>query len=304
MISGALIKKNRLYPGDVRESIVVDGIERTFILHLPPSGPANGSLPLVIALHGGGGDGFDMEKLTESGLNRLANENGFIVVYPDAIGKHWNDGRNLSWYRSHRENVDDVGFIEAIIDYLIGNYGVDPKNVFVVGMSNGGLMTYRLACDIPERLGAIAVVGVSMSENLYKDCPSGLPVPILIILGTDDPLVPWNGGELHLGPVKLGRVVSINETIDYWVERNGCTNTSEGEYLPDKGPGDGTEVWKEHYFNCREGAEVVFYGIAGGGHTWPGGYQYLPEKIVGKTSRDIDANRVVWEFFRRHLHGA
>ncbi len=293
-------RRASLYPGDARGSITVDGRERTFIFHLPANLSPDTPLPLVIALHGGGGSGFDMERLTEGGFNKLADEEHFIVVYPDAVGKHWNDGRNLSKYYSHRENIDDVAFISALIDYFAENYNADRNRVYVVGMSNGGLMTYRLACEIPGKLAAVAVVGVSLSENLYKNCSSMVPVPILIILGTEDPLVPWNGGELHLGPIKLGKAVSINETVSYWVRRNGCTFSSVKAHLPDKDPEDGTRVWMERYYNCRDDAEVVFYGVEGGGHTWPGGYQYLPERIIGKTSRDIDANKVIWSFFESH----
>lgn len=164
-------------------------------------------------------------------------------------------------------------------------------------------MTYRLACEIPERLAAVAVVGVSMSENLYDSCSPRTPVPIMIILGTDDPIVPWDGGELHFGPVKLGRVVSVEKTVEYWADRNGCTVRHRREYLPDTDPEDGTRVWIERYSNCSGEAEVVLYGIEGGGHTWPGGYQYLPESIIGRTSRDIDANEVIWNFFTEHMNG-
>ena len=296
-------RRQSMYPGDIRGSVTVGGLKRTFIVHLPAGYSGNKILPLIIALHGGGGSGFDMERLTEGGLNRLADEHGFIVVYPDAVGKHWNDGRNLSRYESQRKNVDDVGFIVALINYLTKNYHVDSRNVFVVGMSNGGLMTYRLACEIPERLAAVAVVGVSMSENLYDSCSPRTPVPIMIILGTDDPIVPWDGGELHFGPVKLGRVVSVEKTVEYWADRNGCTVRHRREYLPDTDPEDGTRVWIERYSNCSGEAEVVLYGIEGGGHTWPGGYQYLPESIIGRTSRDIDANEVIWNFFTEHMNG-
>ncbi|WP_168169237.1 PHB depolymerase family esterase [Thermococcus sp. 5-4] len=296
----SFLKSHRPYPGDVRGSILVDGLERTYIVHFPPNFSEDEHLPLLIALHGGGGTGFDMERLTRGGLNILADRERFVVVYPDGIERHWNDGRNLSRYRAQRENINDVAFISALIDLFVTKYGVNGSRIYVTGMSNGGLMTYRLACEIPERLAAVAVVGVSMSENLYNDCPSDSPLPILMILGTDDPLVPWNGGELHFGPVKLGRVVSIEKTVGYWAVRNGCTVMHEREYLPDIDPEDGTRVWVERYSNCTDEAEVVLYGIEGGGHTWPGGYQYLPQSIIGRTSRDMDANEIIWEFLSAH----
>ena len=290
-------KTERMYPGDLRGEMVVDGLKRTYIVHLPRNFSEDEHLPLLIALHGGGGSGFDMERLTRGGLNVLAERERFVVVYPDGVEGHWNDGRNLSRYRAQRENIDDVAFISALIDLFVGEYGVNGSRVYVTGMSNGGLMTYRLACEIPERMAAVAVVGVSMSENLYDSCSPRTPVPIMIILGTDDPIVPWDGGELHFGPVKLGRVVSVEKTVEYWADRNGCTVRHGQEYLPDADPEDGTRVWVERYSNCSGGAEVVLYGIEGGGHTWPGGYQYLPRSIIGKTSGDIDASGVIWKFF-------
>lgn len=290
-------KTERMYPGDLRGEMVVDGLKRTYIVHLPRNFSEDEHLPLLIALHGGGGSGFDMERLTRGGLNVLAERERFVVVYPDGVEGHWNDGRNLSRYRAQRENIDDVAFISALIDLFVGEYGVNGSRVYVTGMSNGGLMTYRLACEIPERMAAVAVVGVSMSENLYDSCSPRTQVPIMIILGTDDPIVPWDGGELHFGPVKLGRVVSVEKTVEYWADRNGCTVRHGQEYLPDADPEDGTRVWVERYSNCSGGAEVVLYGIEGGGHTWPGGYQYLPRSIIGKTSGDIDASGVIWKFF-------
>ncbi|WP_297435462.1 PHB depolymerase family esterase [Thermococcus sp.] len=293
-------RPERMYPGDLRGEMVVGGLKRTYIAHFPPNFSKDEHLPLLIALHGGGGTGFDMERLTRGGLNTIADRERFIVVYPDGVGRHWNDGRNLSRYRAQREDIDDVAFISALIDLFVQKSDVNGSRVYVTGMSNGGLMTYRLACEIPERLAAVAIVGVSMSENLYDNCSSKVPIPILIILGTDDPIVPWNGGELRFGPVKLGRVVSIENTVEYWAARNGCTVRHEREYLPNADPEDGTRVWVERYSNCSNGVDVILYGVEGGGHTWPGGYLYLPRSVIGKTSRDIDANEVIWKFFSNH----
>ncbi|WP_148882263.1 alpha/beta hydrolase family esterase [Thermococcus aciditolerans] len=305
LLAGSLVylriwRTERMYLDDLRGEIVVGGLKRTYIAHFPPNFSEDEHLPLLIVLHGGGGTGFDMERLTRGGLNTLAESERFIVVYPDGIERHWNDGRNLSRYRAQRENIDDVAFISALINLFVRTYGVNGSRVYVTGMSNGGLMTYRLACEVPERLAAVAVVGVSMSENLYGNCSSRVPLPILITLGTDDPIVPWNGGELRFGPVELGRVVSIEKTVEYWAVRNGCTVMHEREYLPDADPEDGTRVWVERYSNCSDGADVVLYGVEGGGHTWPGGYQYLPQSIIGKTNRDIDANEVIWKFLSSH----
>lgn len=286
--------------GDMRGSIVVDGLVRTYLLHLPPWYNGTQSLPLVIALHGGGGTADSMVKLTRGGLNELADERGFIVVYPNAVERHWNDGRNLSVYRSQRENVNDVAFISALIEHLADEYGVDQTRVYVVGMSNGALMAHRLACEIPSRIAAIAAVAGSMPVNLVSACPPSSRVSVMMINGLSDPLVPWGGGPIRFGDMELGEVISVEEAALLWAGRGNCTLICDRVYLPDTDPHDGTRVWKRVFKNNTTGVEVVLYGVDGGGHTWPGGYQYLPESIIGKTCRDVDANEIIWEFFQRH----
>jgi polyhydroxybutyrate depolymerase len=125
-------------------------------------------------------------------------------------------------------------------------------------------------------------------------------VSVLIINGTDDPLVPWAGGDVHLGPLELGQVLSVADTVKFWVSNNKCASLPLVTQLPDKDPSDGTTVRKETYGGCEDGAEVVLYAVEGGGHTWPGGLQYSPESIIGRTSRDFDASEVIWQFFKEH----
>ncbi len=283
---------------DIKGAVVVDGLERTYIAHIPSRLPRTGLAPLLIALHGGGGSGRAMERLTRRGFNRLADKEGFAVVYPDAIDKHWNDGRGLVIYRSQRERVNDVGFISALIDHFSERFGIDRRRVYVVGMSNGALMAYRLACELPQKIAAIASVAGGMPENLSRHCPASRPVPVLIIQGEDDPVVPWDGGKIRFGRLRLGRVLSVLDAVDYWSNRDRCSYAVDVGYLPDRDPRDGTRVWKKGYAGCALGTEVVLYGIEGGGHTWPGGYQYLPEWLIGRTTKDINANEVVWRFFK------
>jgi polyhydroxybutyrate depolymerase len=126
------------------------------------------------------------------------------------------------------------------------------------------------------------------------------PVSVLIVNGTDDPLVPWEGGDIHLGRTKLGEVLSVADTVKFWVGKDQCASSPVITQLRDKDPADGTKVRKESYGGCQDGAEVVLYAIEGGGHTWPGGPQYLPESIIGRTSREFDASEVIWQFFKEH----
>ncbi len=270
------------------------GLVRTYRVHLPPSYDAGKRWPVVLALHGGGATGRGTERLTH--LGEIADRHGFIVVYPDGIRRGWADGRGGTG--AERAGVDDVGFLAALIDKLAGEYSIDPARVYATGISNGGFMSQRLACELSARIAAIAVVAATIGESLAGRCKPLRPVPVLMIHGTEDPLVPWAGGKVKVGAG--GRILSVNASIRKWASLDGCAATPT--VTPSRKPStDGTRVRREVYGGCTDGAEVVLYAIEGGGHTWPGGLQYFPERFIGKTSRDIDAGEVIWEFFARHL---
>ena len=277
--------------------IMHNGLKRTYWLHVPPQSHGKNSVPLVFALHGGGGSGKKMAGFT--GLSRLADREGFMVVYPDGVEKHWNDGRGLARYRSQRENIDDVGFISGLIDTLAKEYPVDLGRVYVTGASNGAMMSYLLACELTDKITAIAPVIGALGENIAQSCSPTRPIPVLMIGGRADPLVPWQGGDVHFFRKKFGKVISFPQTLAFWVAHNGCLEMPQISWLPDVDPHDGTRIKKTSYRQCRQGVEVVLYEIQDGGHTWPSGYQYLPEYIIGKTSRDIDGAEVIWDFFER-----
>ncbi|NPA76122.1 MAG: phospholipase [Euryarchaeota archaeon] len=285
-----------LYPGDEAKSITVDGLTRTFIVHIPTH--INSTPALLIALHGGGGNGRDMEKLTRLGFNNLADKYGFLVIYPDGIGRHWNDGRNLSQYETQRDNVNDVKFISMLIDWAIKNYNVNASQVFVTGMSNGALMSYRLAYEIPDKITAIAPVDGSIPLNIYlNETPRG-QLPVLMINNVADPILPWDGGAPHFGSKKLGKVIGVEATAAFWAKVDNCSLVVAKKYLPDKDPNDGTRAWERMYENNATGMVVELIGIDGGGHTWPDGYHYLPSSMIGRTSNDINACQVIWSFFQ------
>lgn len=287
-------------PGDYDFSLVHDSLTRTYKLHIPSSYTKIKTRPLLIALHGGGGSAEDTVKLTQGGFNSLSDKEGFIVVYPNGIEKNWNDGRKgiPPTYRAHNENIDDVGFISILIDQIREKFNIDPSRVYVTGISNGALMSYRLAFELSEKIAAIASVAGNIPVDL-SGTPKR-PISVLIINGIQDPLMPWEGGYAHFGKLKLGKVLSTADTVKYWINHNQCSPTPEITYEPDRDPNDGTRVRKEAYENCKEGTEVILYAIEGGGHTWPSGWQYLPEKTIGKTSKDIDASEIIWDFSKRH----
>jgi polyhydroxybutyrate depolymerase len=289
---------------DQTGSIAVAGLQRTYRVHIPLSHNKTKPAPLVIALHGGGGTAEKMVEHTLGGFNKLSDKEGFIVVYPDGIGKNWNDGRSKeeTKHRAHEENIDDTGFISALIDYFIKEHNINPKCVYVTGISNGAIMSYRLACELNDKIAAIAPVDGNMSQNFFPRCSPSKPISVLAINNVKDPLVPWNGGDIRgpSGLKKLGKVLSVAQTIEFWVKHNECSPSPTITEEPDRDPKDGTRVRREVYGGGKDSTEVILYAIEGGGHTWPGGYQYLSTSIVGKTSKDIDANEVIWNFFKKH----
>jgi polyhydroxybutyrate depolymerase len=287
-----------------RATLFHQGLERSYHVYFPPSYNNTASVPLVIALHGRGGNGESMILLTRGGFNKLADEYNFLVVYPDGIDRGWNDGRmkDEDTDRPHRENIDDVGFISALIDTMITEFNADPKRVYVTGISNGAILSYRLACELSEKIAAIAPVDGSIAQRYVSLCSPGQPVSVLAINNVNDPLVPFEGGEIvsRLPKARLGVVISVEESIDFWVRNNNCSPVPVVVEEPDRDPSDGTTAKRKEYYNHENGAEVILWSIDGGGHTWPGGVQYLPVWIIGKTSREIDASQVIWEFFKRH----
>ena len=270
------------------DKITVDGIERTYILHIPES--VSSPAPLVFVLHGGGGTGKRMNKLTK--FNKVSNENGFIVCYPEGIDKHWNDGRKVNKSFKNGVEVDDVKFISLLIDTLESKYDIDSIRIYACGISNGGMMSFRLGCELNDKIAAIAPVAISMSEFLYNSCIPGKPVPLMYMFGNEDPLVPYEGGSIRFS---RGEVVSVQNTLGLWVRNNHCNETPFITTIDSED--DDTYVKKFTFTGATERNEVVFYLIYGGGHTWPGGRQYLPKLLVGRTSEEFNASEEIWKWF-------
>lgn len=293
--------------GDQRGSITWDGLKRTYLSHIPPSWNSTTRMPLVIVLHGAGGTGEGMVKLTRGRFNALADREGFVVVYPDGTRfsdspkTRWNDGRDERYSQG-----DDVGFLSALIAHLGQTLNIDQRRVYATGISNGAHMSLRLARELSDKIAAVAVVAYAMQEKYASIPVSTRPISVLVMTGTKDPLVPWQGGQTpySTGERMLGKVLSLPETVKVLVAHNQCPTTPTVAWEPNRDPEDRTLVKREHYANCKEGSEVVLFAIEGGGHTWPGGWQYLPERWVGKTSRDVDASEVIWNFFKKHAKKA
>jgi polyhydroxybutyrate depolymerase len=275
-------------PGAVEGRLEHGGRTRTF-LSIVPEGP--GPFPVVLALHGRLGTGTQMLKL--SGLAPLGQRERFMVVAPDGIGRSWADGRNTS--PASKEGVDDVGFLVALVESLVAKGQVDPSRVYVVGMSNGGFMALTLACRTPERFAAAGSVTGFMGFDFAAACAPSRPVPIMIVAGDTDPIGPYQGGELEGG---RGRILGAEATFARWRELNGCTAEPTVSPLSDADPDDGTRIERREVTGCRDGSAVRLDVVRGGGHTWPRGDRYLPEEVIGKTSRDVEASAELWTFLR------
>jgi polyhydroxybutyrate depolymerase len=282
---------------DYSSSILSGGIQRTYTVHIGSPYDRSVPTPLLIVLHGGGGTGQGMIKLT--GFNHIADIENFIVVYPDGFENHWNDGRGVQW-QAQTENVDDVGFISALIDHLSDELNIDAERIYVTGISNGGMMSHRLGCELSQKIAAIAPVASNIPVNMASVWAPSRPVSVLIINGTDDPLERWDGGEIQLGRNTYGVVLSVADTVKFWVGKDQCSASPTVTQLPDKDPSDGTTVRMETYGGCQGNAEVILYAIQGGGHTWPGGLQYARTSVISRTSRDFDASETIWQFFQKH----
>ena len=283
-------------------SLQHDGVRRTYLYYIPAAlNTSHAPAPLVLVLHGGGGNAKSMVGLTRGRFNDLADRDGWIVVYPDGMEKHWNDGRNPPSDGWRRDDYDDVGFLSALLDKLIKEKGADPQRIYVTGMSNGALMANCLACESSDRIAAAAPVAGSLSVRLSGYCAPKVPVPILMINGDQDPLVPYQGGDIKFLWAKRGKVLPVQQAAEEWAMKNGCDlGRVKVTELPDRDPNDGTTVTRTFYGAENPEGEVLLYTVHGGGHTWPMGHPYLTERLVGKVSHEIDACDLIWEFFKRH----
>ena len=274
-----------------------DGRERAYRLHLPSTYADTAPASLVMILHPFTGTHRSMARLT--GFDALSEREGFIAVYPQGVQRRWNNGGPPGApgpFGLGFANADDGGFLAALLDRLQADYAIDEDRVYLAGASNGGFMTYRMLCELDGVFAAAAVVMGSMPAALAADCAPGSATPLLLIHGTDDPAVPFEGGAPGGGPG--GPFLSARDTAAFWAARNGCAAAPTVTPLPERDPADGTRVVVEAYSDCAGDAPVTLYVIEGGGHTWPGQPRGWPRQVVGVVSQEIDASEVIWTFFQ------
>ncbi len=270
----------------------IDFADRTYELYVPENYVEGQPAPLLLVLHGAGGNGARTQGWL--GLDELADESGFIIAYPDGLGSNWDFGSGLPTRSGTPFRVNDVEFLVWLVDEIGKDYTLDRERVFAAGMSNGALMTYRLACEAPETFAAIAAVAAPVYIPAVRGCKD-TPVSVLYIHGTEDRILPWERVLTRNGQV-FG--LSAFDTFAFWSQHNGCSQDAadiQAVELPDIDPDDGSTVRHLALDDCAEGTEVHFYGVEGGGHTWPG-RPFAVDLELGNLNRDMDTSAVIMDW--------
>lgn len=259
--------------GDLDWTIRSGDRDRTVHVHVPPSYDPAHRIPVVLNFHGYGRNGVELAQY--SGMSAKADAAGFVVVHPEGTGspQAWNAGEHFD------NGVDDVAFVRAILDRLETELCVDAQRVFSTGISNGAFLSHRLACELSDRIAAIAPV----AGLVDVPCTPSRAVPVMQFHGTADSIIPWKGVPAHGFP-------GVEEMVAGWAMRDGCSEDRHTSFAQD-------EVRCDTQSACAEGSEVTLCTIGGGGHTWPGA-QDVPE--LGMTTHAIRATDAMWAFFQRH----
>mgnify|MGYP001178714076 CR=1 FL=1 len=259
-----------------------DGINRQYYFYKPENLAENA--PLLFVLHGYTSNANSI--MSYSNMNSIADQNGFAVCYPQGTSDNYNNNFwNVGYAFNDNQTVDDVDFLTSLASYLQNEHNLSAGNTFSTGMSNGGDMSYMLACQAHDTFSAIAPIAGSMLESIYDSC-DGVPVPVLEIHGTNDNTTLWEGDmENNDG---WGAYLSTLDAIDYWVDVNDCQE-SEDINLPNTDFSDGSYVINHRYYDCAQNNEVWLYEVVNGGHDWPGAYGNM----------DIDASSEIWRFLEQ-----
>jgi len=267
----------------INASITHDGMERDYIIYVPEIYDGSKAVPLILNFHGFGSSAS--QQMFYGDFRDIADTEGFLLVHPEGttfIGNQfWNVG-----FPGISSTIDDVGFTEALIDELATLYTIDLDRVYATGMSNGGFMSFLLACQLSEKIAAVASVTGSMTQDTFDDCNAQLPTPVLQIHGTEDDVVLYNENNLSL---------PIPDVISYWVDHNNCETTPTTTMLPDVDVSDGSTIEYSVYEDGDNGITTEHMKVIGGGHTWPGSVLN-----TAGTNQDIDASMEIWLFFSRY----
>lgn len=268
------------------QRLVHQDVKRKYIVYTPPSYTSQPQqlFPIVINFHGGG---MTMrEQMLYTQMNRTADRENFIVVYPQGIKQDW----NVNLARDNKEGIDDIGFTEAMLAKLRQDYRIDPRRVYATGLSRGGFFSMRIAAELPHLVAAVAVVGASTPQTVIDQHAKPGRVGVMHMVGTADHIVAFEG--------KTGGYLSASDSHQYWLKNNGIGGVAVTERSFDSDKRDETEVI--HQEQSRDGVSVALVTVKNGGHTWAGADAFNVGLPLGITSRDIDANSVIWEFLSKH----
>lgn len=282
-------------PGDPLVGLLYGGFPRSYSVYVPPAYNPENPTPLLIALHGSPDNGSGIAYRFD--LNRVARENGFIVLYPDGLDNRWNYTYGISGYPPLPQ--DDVDFLTTLIDDLSLDFNLDRSRIYATGFSNGGYMTERLICQASDVFAAYGIVGASAFPGVLEVCEGATPRPIIMIHGTDDVSIPFNGVPGGQNGAILP-LTSTLETVTVWASQNNCGSQINQETLPEKGDSPGTRVHILHFTECPPESPMIFYLIEGGGHNLPGVPGRIRPEIAGRVNMDIHAGEAIWQFFSQY----
>ncbi len=285
----------------IKETLTHDDYIRSWLTVLPKDYSAQQKYPLVIALHGGGGTAKQLMRNTRSRFNELATQEGFIVAYPQGVKKSWNDnGKRDQNGFARKENIDDVGFIDKMIEKLLSTYNINDNAIFACGISNGGLMSQTLAMKLPDKIQTVGMVSSNFGEDQTNDSKNVTPFSILFIHGTNDFIIPYNKGEIEVFNKNRGKVLGIKKSINYMCNLNGNSLKPIVTKLENTSIKDNCTSEHFVYPNPENPSlKVELIKVKNGGHTWPGAKeQRIIKKLVGKTTQDFNACDKLWEFFK------
>jgi polyhydroxybutyrate depolymerase len=261
------------------------GPGRSYVLHIPTGYDPDIETPLVVMLHPNPTTGSEFVAISD--MNRIADRNGFIAVYPDALA--------TAWDYLEIDPQDDVAFIEELIDDLDRSLTLDRDRIYVAGMSRGGFLAQRLACELPETFAGVALVASTLFPDLRPVCNDAPPVPLLMIHGTEDGDVPWDGLTGLDGDQPVFITEPVMDSLGYWTEHNGCTPEYTLRLLDPRQADDPTHIERYDFLGCEQ--PVRFFAVIGGGHAWPGVIGPLPTGFTGRVAMDMHAGEAIWAFF-------
>jgi len=282
-----------------------EGATRTYRLYKPksktqpPAKATQSPRPLLLVLHGGDGSGSGMEALTLGQFNRIADKFGVFVAYPDGVGRSWNDNRTDMNTQGVKADVNDVDFLRTLVARISAQHQINAKRIYVTGISTGGFMAFRLAGEAADTITAIAPVAASLPVELARECRPPRMISIAMINGTDDPMMPWLGGDIKVLGTRRGQVLSTQESFEHWAKFGDCAIPTT-HMQRDKVPEDGTSLVRHVARECKNNSEIRLYEMLGGGHTWPSGHPYLGQRTIGRVSRELNASEEIWNFLSRY----